>query len=175
MLFKKSRSRNSGKDKPANNQPVRSGRAGPSIITTDVVIEGNLLTGGELQVDGTVNGNIRARAVVIDVQGVVHGEVAAEDVFVRGRIIGPIRGVNVTIVAGGHIEGDVTNENIAIENGAYVDGKIHHSDDPLSDYPAQYAGGQQNFATDAPELGVYDDNGFRPIELTPPRRTDAAE
>lgn len=173
MLFKKSRSRK--KDKPGNTPNMRGGRAGPSIITTDVVIEGNLLTGGELQVDGTINGNIRARAVVIDVQGVVHGEVAAEDVFVRGRIIGPIRGLNVTIVAGGHIEGDVTNENIAIENGAYVDGKIHHSDDPLSDYPIGYGTGEPGFAQDVDELGVYDDDGYRPIELTAPRRTDAAE
>lgn len=174
MLFKKSRNRK--KEKAASNPSVRSGRAGPSIITTDVVIEGNLLTGGELQVDGTVNGNIRARAVVIDVQGVVHGEVAAEDVFVRGRIIGPIRGVKVTIVAGGHIEGDVVNENIAIENGAYVDGKIHHSDDPLSDYPAQYGNAQPGYPADVAELGVYDDSGYRPIELSSPRRTtDAAE
>ncbi|MDH3740324.1 MAG: polymer-forming cytoskeletal protein [Hyphomicrobiales bacterium] len=174
MLFKKSRNRK--KDKPANNPGVRSGRAGPSIITSDVVIEGNLLTGGELQVDGTVNGNIRARAVVIDVQGVVHGEVAAEDVFVRGRIIGPIRGVNVTIVAGGHIEGDVVNENIAIENGAYVDGKIHHADDPLSEYPAhQYGNASQGYSSEVAELGVYDDSGYRPIELASPRRSDAAE
>ena len=173
MLFKKSRNRK--KEKPANNAGVRSGRAGPSIITSDVVIEGNLLTGGELQVDGTVNGAIRARAVVIDVQGVVHGEVAAEDVFVRGRVIGPIRGVNVTIVAGGHIEGDVTNENIAIENGAYVDGKIHHSDDPLSDYPAHYGNAPAAYPQDVGELGVYDDSGYRPIELAAPRRSDAAE
>ena len=173
MLFKKSRNRK--KEKQAKSASVRGGRAGPSIITSDVVIEGNLLTSGELQVDGTINGNIRARAVVIDVQGVVHGEVAAEDVFVRGRIIGPIRGVNVTIVAGGHIEGDVINENLAIENGAYVDGKIHHSDDPLSDYPAQYGDAQANYPADVGGLGVYDDSGYRPIELSPPRRSDAAE
>ncbi len=173
MLFKKSRNRN--KDKLANNAAARGGRAGPSIITSDVVIDGNLITGGELQVDGTVNGNIRARAIVVDVQGVVHGEVAAEDVFVRGRIIGPIRGVNITIVAGGHIEGDVINENIAIENGAYVDGKIHHSDDPLSDYADPYGTVQPEYTHNTPEIGVYDDTGYRPVELNVPRRTDAAE
>ncbi len=173
MLFKKSRKRN--KDKSASGSGAGSGRVGPSIITSDVVIEGNLMTGGELQVDGTVNGNIRARAVVIDVQGVVHGEVAAEDVFVRGRIIGPIRGVNVTIVSGGHIEGDVTNENIAIENGAYVDGKIHHSDDPLSDYAEHYDNIQPGYAQNTPEIGVYDDSGYSPVELTARRRSDAAE
>ena len=173
MLFKKSRGRN--KDTAGAAPAARNSRSGPSIITGDVVIEGNLLTGGELQIDGTVNGNIRARAVVIDVQGVVHGQVAAEDVFVRGRIIGPVRGVSVTIVAGGHIEGDIVNDNIAIENGAYVDGKIHHSDDPLSDYPVHYNTGEPRFTANTPEIGVYDDTGYRQVELIAPRRTDAAE
>ncbi len=145
-----------------NNKPRKpAGRIGPSIITSEVVIEGNLLTGGELQIDGTVNGDVRARSAVIDVQGIVHGQVVAEDVFVRGRIIGPIRGVHVNIYAGAHVEGDVVNETLSIENGAYVDGKIQRSDDPMGDsgaYPQNYEDGGQQF-------GVYDDEGFRPVDV----------
>ena len=74
--------------------------AGPSIIASDVIIDGNLSTGGELQIDGTVHGMVRARSCVIDMQGVVEGEIIAEEVFVRGRVIGPIRGIHVHLHAG---------------------------------------------------------------------------
>lgn len=171
MLFGKSGS----KDKPGKTAAARGSRAGPTIITGDVVIEGKLFTGGELQIDGTITGHVRARAVVVDVQGVVNGEVAAEDVFIRGRVVGSILGVNVTIVSGGHVEGDVTSENVVIENGAYVDGKIHHSDSPLSDYPEDHGSEQPGNGQNKPEIDVYDDSSYRSVELKAPHRTDAAE
>jgi len=132
MIFKRLRNRKS-KDKSAKNKPTRRSNLGPSILTGEVVIDGHLLSGGELQIDGEVNGDIRARAVVIDVNGVVHGEVVADDIIIRGRIIGPIRGLHVHILNGAHVEGDVLNESISIENGAFVDGKIHRVDNPLDE------------------------------------------
>lgn len=175
MLFKKSRS----KSKKQAPQQGRSNRMGPSIITGDVVIEGNVITGGELQIDGTINGDIRARAAVIDVQGIVHGRIVAEDVFIRGRVIGPINAMNVTIVSGGHVEGDVINDTIAIENGAHVDGKIQRSDDPLSDAgPAFSSNAPMMFSDEETPIrrGSLQDDAYRPLELVTPRRSnDAAE
>ena len=161
MIFKRFRSKNKGKKNGRENRG-RRGSLGPSIITGEVVIDGHLLSGGELQIDGEINGDVRARAVVIDVNGIVHGEVAAEDVIVRGRIIGPIRGLHVHILKGAHVEGDVLNETISIENGAFLDGKIHRVDDPLGESygsseplqdthfeePAQHT--QYGFAEDRP-------------------------
>ncbi len=92
MIFKGFRKKNKAGKPPAEKKRVGRNSHGPSIITGEVVIEGHLLSAGELQIDGEINGDVRARAVVIDVNGIVHGQVAAEDVIVRGRIIGPIRG-----------------------------------------------------------------------------------
>jgi len=161
MIFKRLRNKKS-KDNSAKKKPARRGSLGPSILTGEVVIDGHLLSGGELQIDGEVNGDVRARAVVIDVNGVVHGEVAAEDVFIRGRIIGPIRGLHVHILNGAHVEGDVLNETISIENGASVDGKIHRVDNPLDD---AYSRNQEQLtshyiAPPAPHQSKYNfDNG----------------
>jgi cytoskeletal protein CcmA (bactofilin family) len=159
MLFKSFGRKNNG-------EGGRTRSSGPSIITDDVVIEGNLISGGELQIDGTVNGDVRAHAIVVDSQGVVHGEVIAEEVLVRGRIIGPIRGIHVHVYAGGHVQGDVINETISVDNGAYIDGTIRRSDDPLAEspppqtYDSQYEAGQPT-----PQLGVLDDQGYRPVHL----------
>jgi cytoskeletal protein CcmA (bactofilin family) len=157
MLFKNFGRKN-------NAEGGRSRSSGPSIITEDVVIEGSLISGGELQIDGTVNGDVRAHAIVIDSQGVVHGEVIAEEVLVRGRIIGPIRGIHVHVYAGGHVQGDVINETISVDNGAYIDGTIRRSDDPLAESPPQQQYEQPYEAGQAsPQLGVLDDQGYRPV------------
>ena len=163
MLFKGFRKKN----KTAGDNP--RGRSGPSIITEDVVIEGNLISGGELQIDGTVNGDVRAHAVVVDSQGVVHGEVVAEEVLVRGRIIGPIRGIHVHVYAGGHIEGDVINETISIDNGAYIDGAIRRSEDPLGEPSAPYEG-QYEPQQDQRQFGVLDEQGYRPVQFKTPAK-----
>lgn len=161
------------KKKDARRQ-ARRGRSGPSIITADVVIDGHLVSGGELQIDGTVHGDIRARGVVIDIDGVVQGEVAAEEVIVRGRVIGHIRGVHVSIVAGGYVEGDVIHETVAIENGAHVDGGIHRTDDPMGARvdAAHHTFGTQQIGYAEPHGHDHDDR-VQPLLVTP--RDKAAE
>ena len=119
-------------NKRKNNAARKSrSRSGPSIITHEVVIDGHLYSGGELQVDGEINGDVRAHGVVIDVNGIVHGGVAGEEVIVRGRVIGNIHGLHIHIMSGAHVEGDIFNETISIENGAFIDGAIHRAENPL--------------------------------------------
>lgn len=131
MFFRKSR------DKASKGATAGGGRqrhrSGPSLLSMDLVIDGSVSTSGELQVDGTINGSVRARAVVVDANGVVYGDITAEEVIVRGRVIGPIRALHIHIFAGAHIEGDVINQTLSIENGAHVDGKIRRVEDPLSE------------------------------------------
>jgi cytoskeletal protein CcmA (bactofilin family) len=157
----------------------RSGRANgdghaidapPSYVGQDLVVEGNLVSAGELHIDGTVHGNARAQAVVIDTHGAVHGEVVAEEVVVRGRVIGPIRGVQVHLYAGAHVEGDVTNESISIDNGAYIYGSIRRSDDPLGEPAA--AGYMPRSLPDplkSADLDVLDEDTYRPVKVVRPR------
>jgi cytoskeletal protein CcmA (bactofilin family) len=145
--------------------------AGPSIISSDVVIEGSVVTAGELQIDGTVNGVVRAHSCVIDMQGVVHGEVVADEVFVRGRVIGPIRGIHVHLHAGSHVEGDVINESIAIENGAYIYGSIRRSEKPLEESTQVAFPGTapfQPFGQPSNNDPVFDQD-YRPIRALRPR------
>lgn len=160
MIFRRlSRKKDSGN---GSHQP-----SGPSLITRDVVIDGNVVTAGELHVDGTVRGNIRSKACVVDMQGIVEGEIVAEEIFVRGRVIGPMRGVHVHLHAGAHVEGDVINESIEIENGAYIYGSIRRSDDPLSE-PSMVSPYTQNYGAPL-DFGASDDDVYRPVKVIRPR------
>lgn len=142
----------------------------PSIVAQDVIVEGSIATSGELHVDGTVHGNIRARSCMIDLNGVVQGEVSAEEVFVRGRVIGPIYAIHVHLGAGAHVEGDVINETISVENGAYIYGLIRRAEEPLG-VPQQTT----TQAAETPTLIPFEQNNggnteeFRPIKVVRPR------
>ena len=120
MFFRK-------KTKGSNGQ---SGRVGPSIIGADVVIQGNVVTGGELQVDGTIQGDVRASSIVVGPQGTIQGEVTGDEVFLRGRVIGPIRGQRVQVFSGAHVDGDIIHDSLAVETGAFCQGNIRRSDEP---------------------------------------------
>ena len=72
----------------------------PSIISSDVVITGILQSDGDIQIDGRVEGNVRSAGLVIGERAVIHGEIHAEHVVVRGRVEGGIRAREVTLRSG---------------------------------------------------------------------------
>jgi cytoskeletal protein CcmA (bactofilin family) len=124
MFFKQ---KNKARPQPREQLPPPTEANEPSYLGRDMVIEGQISCEGELHIDGSFRGNLRARVCVVDLHGVVHGELSGEIIHVRGRVIGPIQGSKVYIHAGAHVEGDVFQDSISIENGAYVYGTIRHN------------------------------------------------
>ena len=116
-------------------QPKRVGRSGtaPSIVSTDLTVTGTLNTGGDMQIDGIVEGDVRSVGLVIGERAEIHGEIWAEDVTIRGRVIGRIHARKVLLCATSHVEGDILHEAFAVEAGAFFEGSCRHSDDPLGD------------------------------------------
>jgi cytoskeletal protein CcmA (bactofilin family) len=104
----------------------------PSIIGEDLTITGNVTSKGEIQVDGTIEGDVNCGSLLLGDKSQITGGVFAEDVVVRGRVIGSIRGLRVTLQAQSHVEGDIYHQSLAIEQGAYFEGKSRRSDDPLA-------------------------------------------
>lgn len=105
---------------------------GPSIISPDLKVIGNLLTEGDLQIEGTVEGDIRANLLTIGEHATIRGEVVAEDVVVNGLVVGRIRGQKVRLTSTGRVEGDILHKTIAIEAGAHFEGSVHRSEDPIN-------------------------------------------
>ena len=104
----------------------------PSYIARNTEFDGNLVTDGEIHIDGLVTGTVQARTCLVDSEGEVMGGILAEVVFIRGRVIGPVSASQVNISAGAHVVGNVSHESISIENGAYVLGNISHRDQPVT-------------------------------------------
>ncbi|KPA22789.1 Polymer-forming cytoskeletal [Shimia sp. SK013] len=103
-----------------------------STLSSDLHVSGNMRTTGDIVVEGTVEGDIRAHLLTVGESATVKGEVIADDVVVNGRIVGRVRGLKVRLTSTARVEGDIIHKTIAIESGAHFEGSVQRQDDPLN-------------------------------------------
>ncbi len=114
--------------KPSAPKP----KAPASLISSDLHVKGNLRTAGDIQVEGEVEGDIRAHLLTIGESATIRGEVIADDVVIHGHIVGRVRGLKVRLTSTASVEGDIIHKTIAIESGAHFEGSVQRQDDPLA-------------------------------------------
>ena len=105
---------------------------GVSQISADLTIIGNLVSRGEVQIDGEIQGDLHAASVIVGDNARVTGSVVAEEVVVRGCVVGSVRGKRVILQSNSKVEGDVFHQQLAIEQGAYFEGKSRRMEDPTA-------------------------------------------
>jgi cytoskeletal protein CcmA (bactofilin family) len=145
--------------KNSSSSPSSSASASkmvPSIIGEDLTVTGNVASKGEIQVDGEIQGDIDCASLLLGDKSQVQGSVRAEDVVVRGKVIGSVRGLRVTLQSQSHVEGDIYHQSLAIEQGAYFEGKSRRSDDPMAE-------GKKS-ASRAEKSSEVEENPFRAAE-----------
>ncbi len=117
--------------KKTMNNPNPSPRPGsaptPSIVGADVKIEGNVKTVGELQLDGSITGDLVCGSLVMGETGSVNGTIAAETVTIRGTVKGEVRSKSVRLEKSAVVEGDVYHESLSVEAGAKLTGRFAHT------------------------------------------------
>ena len=110
---------------PATPKPASSASSGiPSIISEDLRIEGNLISRGELQVDGSVVGDIQGTNIVVGNSGEVTGNVVGNTVRVAGKLRGSIDAEKVELDQSARVTGDLRHDEISITSGAQFDGNV---------------------------------------------------
>ena len=121
-------------DSPSTEFKAAAPKAKPpaSVLSSDLHVTGNLKTTGDIQVEGTVEGDIRAHLLTIGEGATIKGEVIADDVVINGRIVGRVRGLKVRLTSTARVEGDIIHKTIAIESGAHFEGSVQRQDDPLN-------------------------------------------
>ena len=111
---------------------AKGGKAQVSVLSADLTVVGNLRTTGDIQVEGTVEGDIRAHLLTVGETATIRGEIVADDIVVNGRVIGRVRGLKVRLTSTAKVEGDIIHKTIAIESGAHFEGSVQRQDDPLA-------------------------------------------
>ncbi|MFN6982152.1 MAG: polymer-forming cytoskeletal protein [Brevundimonas sp.] len=102
---------------------VPTGR-GLSTLSSDLVFEGNVSGAGDLQIDGQVKGDVRVGRLIVGETGAVEGNVQADYIEVRGRVVGGVVGKQVKLVATAYVDGDITAEQLSIDVGAFFQGRV---------------------------------------------------
>lgn len=108
-------------------------RSAPSIISTDLIMNGTLVSTGDIQIDGKIEGDIRTTSLTVGDKAFIHGEIVADEVIVRGKVMGTIRARRVQLASTCHVEGTILHEALAVEAGAFFEGHCRHSADPLNE------------------------------------------
>lgn len=111
--------------------PAVKPKPAPSVLSSDLTILGNVRSSGDIQVEGTVEGDIHAQMLIVGESATVKGEIVADEVVVHGRVIGRLRGLKVRLSSSARCEGDIVHKTIAIESGAHFEGSVQRQDDPL--------------------------------------------
>ncbi len=117
-------------DTSAQTAPSDTGRNSgePSVISADLKIVGDLHCAGDVQIKGTVEGDIRSRTVTVGEGAQVTGAIYGQAVHVSGSVTGQIEAPTVTVARSGRIEGDVVHESLAVEAGAHLVGTCRRLD-----------------------------------------------
>ncbi len=103
-----------------------------SVLSSDLQITGNIRTTGDIQIEGTVDGDIRAHLLTVGESATIKGEIVADDIVVNGRVVGRVRGLKVRLTSTARVEGDIIHKTIAIESGAHFEGSVQRQEDPIS-------------------------------------------
>ena len=116
--------------------PVRSGNAGPSVISKALKITGQLESTEDIRIDGEVEGDIHGVSVTVGNGAKVKGSVYGQTVELSGTIEGKIEAKKVVLTSTAHMAGDVIHQDIKIESGAYIDGHCRPGTNKLDSKPA---------------------------------------
>lgn len=117
--------------KPMLAVPPRGEPRTVSVIGADLTIVGNLISKGEVHVDGNVEGDIEGSYVIVGESASISGGIVAEEVIVRGHVAGTVKSKRVMLQATSQVEGDIYHQALSIEQGAMFEGKSRRvKDDP---------------------------------------------
>ena len=108
----------------------------PSIIGADLTIRGNMKTAGDIQLDGTLIGDVHSQSLTVGEQARIEGAVNSNSLKVSGAVVGNLEADQVVLTKSARVEGDVTHDSLEIEMGAEVEGRMHRRKGAVADLAA---------------------------------------
>jgi cytoskeletal protein CcmA (bactofilin family) len=109
----------------------------PSIISASLRIVGDLVSEGDVQVDGIIEGDVNARSLTVSEGAAVKGQINSAKVIIRGEVHGQVTAESVELGRTARVIGDIVHADLTIESGAFLEGHCRHMDRPaLADHSA---------------------------------------
>jgi cytoskeletal protein CcmA (bactofilin family) len=115
------------------NQPVENNSI--NIIGKGTSIIGNLNSDGDIRIDGSLEGNIKASGkVLIGKTGNVKGDVFCSTLDISGNVTGKVNVSDIlSLKASANISGEINTQKITIEPGAVFNGTCKMGSQKITD------------------------------------------
>lgn len=125
MFGSKKKNEEKNRDKASSRQQRNMT---PTLISRDMNIMGNLISDGVVDIDGRIEGNVRAFKITVRKDGRINGDLQADEIEIYGQAKGLVRAKDVHLYASARVEGTIMHEILSMEEGAFVDGKFKRTD-----------------------------------------------
>ena len=108
-------------------------RGAPSLVSADLKIRGHLNNPGEVHFDGTIEGDITCRKLIVGEMASITGDVEAKEVVIRGKVTGRVEAHSVQLAKTANVIGDLWHDTLVIEAGAFLEGHCMRKVQPAVD------------------------------------------
>lgn len=145
-------------------------RAQPDIVTTfgsGMLVTGNVVATGAVQIFGRVIGDVRAEHLIIGPGAYVEGTVTARDAVVQGTFKGTLYANAVKLQGEALVQGEVYNKSLSIEPNVVFEGSSRRLERAV-DAPSVNEAKVQTQAQPAAALPKVEE----PLELVPQQFAD---
>ena len=105
---------------PIDRSRKRSGSS--SVIGSDLKVVGNMYSDGDIQVEGTVEGDIACAALTVGQYAQIKGSISAETLEILGSVRGKVKATSVELATTAKAACDIDYCVLSIQEGAVVDG-----------------------------------------------------
>jgi cytoskeletal protein CcmA (bactofilin family) len=95
-----------------------------SFIGPEVTVTGDIVTSGQLHVDGKVAGDIDCGVLSQGESGEVRGNIVAGEARLAGLIDGSVEAATLELERSARVTGDILYETLSIRGGAQVEGRF---------------------------------------------------
>ncbi|MHA1536105.1 MAG: bactofilin family protein [Alphaproteobacteria bacterium] len=96
----------------------------PSIVSAGLQVNGNMVSDGDIQIEGTIEGDVKSRTLIIGAEGLVKGSIVAEEVTINGMVEGKIKAKSVILHENSQVLGDITHDLLTVLAGARIEGSL---------------------------------------------------
>ncbi|MCO5236998.1 MAG: polymer-forming cytoskeletal protein [Chitinophagaceae bacterium] len=123
----------SSKSRSEIEMPATS--SGTSLIGAGTTIKGDVVSNGDIRIDGTLKGNISGSAkVLIGAEGVVEGDIEGFQADILGKVSGKIIVKDLLNLRGkAAITGNVSAGKLQVEPSVTFKGQCHVGEDSVAD------------------------------------------
>jgi cytoskeletal protein CcmA (bactofilin family) len=95
-----------------------------SFIGPEVSIHGDIVTTGQLHIDGKVTGDVRCGTLSQGESGEVHGNIIAEEARLAGLVDGAVEAGSLGLDSSARVTGDILYDTLMVAAGAEVEGRF---------------------------------------------------